>query len=106
MKGWTTRLTICSALLAAAAGAFAQEPPRPPGPPPGVSGPPSNQPSAPAANAPLPVVPPRGGDQVTGRPAGWPERMSPDERRQLRRDINEHGRELYRERRGPRDRAG
>jgi len=102
MKGWTARLTICSALFAAAAGAFAQEPPRPPGPPPGVSGPPS----APAANPPLPMAPPRGGDQVTGRPAGWPERMSPDERRQLRRDINEHGREIYRERRGPRDRAG
>jgi len=101
MKGWTTRLMMCSALLAAAAGAFAQEPPRPPGPPPGMSGPPSGP-----ANPPLPVVPPRGNDQVTGRPAAWPERMSPEERRQLRRDINEHGREIYRERRGPGDRRG
>ncbi len=43
------------------------------------------------------------------RPAVWPPegrggrhgdaRMSPEERQQLRRDINAHGREIYRERR-------
>jgi len=46
------------------------------------------------------------------RTAEWPSRadhgehgdgrMTPEERRQLRRDINAHGRELYRERRGRR----
>ncbi|MBM3346785.1 MAG: hypothetical protein FJY55_09875 [Betaproteobacteria bacterium] len=33
------------------------------------------------------------------RQANWPGQMSPEERRQLRRDIDEHGRDLYRERR-------
>lgn len=49
--------------------------------------------------------------QPAGREAGWDsrrappqERMTPEERRQLRRDIDEHGREVYRERPGDRRR--
>lgn len=64
-----------------------------PGPPPG-----------------MPMMPDRHGDSRDFRgPGEMPrgDRMSPDERRQLRRDINDAGRELYREppgrhwRRGP-----
>jgi len=53
----------------------------------------------PAGNA----LDPRPADQRGLRPparqANWPGHMSPEERRQLRRDIDEHGRDLYKERR-------
>ena len=40
------------------------------------------------------------GEQPPPRQAGWPVgQMSPEERRQLRRDIDQHGRDLYKERR-------
>jgi hypothetical protein len=56
-----------------------------------------------------PLVPDRGEYRDVRNPGDMPrgDRMSPDERRQLRRDINDAGRELYREppgrhwRRGP-----
>ena len=45
--------------------------------------------------------------QAPARGAGWQNpnghrggRMSPDERKQLRRDVNDHGREIYRDRAG------
>ena len=49
---------------------------------------------------PLPLVPAQAGEPVQGREASWPQqgglgRLSPEERRQLRRDINEHGRDIY-----------
>ena len=46
--------------------------------------------------------------QVPARDAGWQNRdanrearMTPEQRRQLRRDIHDHGRDIYRERPGP-----
>jgi hypothetical protein len=55
----------------------------------------------------LPLVPAQAGEPVQGREASWPQqgaagRLSPEERRQLRRDINEHGRDIYGQRRPPR----
>jgi hypothetical protein len=57
----------------------------------------------------LPLIPAQAGEPVQGREASWPQpggpgRLSPEERRQLRRDINEHGRDIYGEgeRRAPR----
>jgi hypothetical protein len=47
----------------------------------------------------VPVPAPQRGDMPPARQAGWPGHMSQEERRQLRRDIGEHGRELYRDRR-------
>lgn len=41
-------------------------------------------------------------DGLPARQAGYPGPMSPEERRQLRRDIDEHGRDLYKDRRDPR----
>ena len=41
-------------------------------------------------------------DSLPARQAGYASPMSPEERRQLRRDIDEHGRDLYRDRREPR----
>lgn len=40
---------------------------------------------------------PRQGERGAGEPAR-PGQLSPEERRQLRRDIREHGREVYQER--------
>ena len=52
-------------------------------------GPPPGRPMVPARQAEFP-----------GRPAQAPlERMTPEERRQLRQDIHQHGREVYRHRR-------
>ncbi|MBI2320491.1 MAG: hypothetical protein HYY28_02170 [Betaproteobacteria bacterium] len=42
-------------------------------------------------------APPRGASGAPER-AREHERMSPEERRQLRRDVTQHGREVYRER--------
>ena len=49
---------------------------------------------------------PAGGEPERAREAngagqGAPGRLSPDQRRQLRRDIGAHGRDIYRERRPP-----
>jgi hypothetical protein len=55
-----------------------------------------------------PLVPDRGEYRDVRNPGDMPrgDRMSPDERRQLRRDINDAGRELYREPPGRRWRRG
>jgi hypothetical protein len=42
---------------------------------------------------------PQRGEAPPARQAGWPGHMSQEERQQLRRDIGEHGREIYRDRR-------
>ena len=44
-----------------------------------------------------PLPPAREAGQVG--PPGRPERMTPEDRRQLRQDIHQHGREVYRGRR-------
>lgn len=44
----------------------------------------------------------RGGDRQADRPTRR-ESLSPDERRQLRRDIEDYGRDIYRDRRGRRN---
>ena len=44
----------------------------------------------------------RGRDREADRPSRR-ESMSPDERRQLRRDIEDYGRDIYRDRRGRRN---
>ena len=88
MKTWI-RLACLAAALAAALPAFAEHPPGPGGrrmqPPPG------QRPFMPPGQRQYP--PP-------GREAGSDDRrgrMTPEERQQLRRDINQHGREVYRE---------
>jgi hypothetical protein len=55
-----------------------------------------------------PMQPMRPQRELPARPADYRERdeprrhsMTPDERRQLRRDITDHGREVYRDRRPP-----
>lgn len=89
MKTWI-RLACLAAALAAALPAFAEHPPGPGGrrmqPPP-----PGQRPFMPPGQRQYP--PP-------GREAGSDDRrgrMTPEERQQLRRDINQHGREVYRE---------
>lgn len=42
---------------------------------------------------------PQRGEAPPARQAGWPGHMSREERQQLRRDIGDHGREIYRDRR-------
>ncbi|HTF16301.1 MAG TPA: hypothetical protein VK643_16705 [Burkholderiales bacterium] len=39
---------------------------------------------------------------TTNRDANRDARMTPEQRRQLRRDVHDHGREIYRDRSGPR----
>jgi hypothetical protein len=48
-------------------------------------------------------MPPPQRDQMPPRDAQDPRRgqLTPDERRQLRRDIGDHGRDVYRDRRPP-----
>jgi len=95
MKAGPRLIAIMLALMAAAATAFAQ--PSPQGPRRGEPG--------------MPMMPQRDGQeqrQFRGPPEmphrGRMMNMSPEERRQLRRDIHEAGKDLYREPpgRGPR----
>ena len=71
--------------------------------------------SGPQGSAPDPYArrgertgPPSGGPLLPAREQGGPqgrppmERMTPEERRQLRQDIHQHGREVYRGRRDER----
>jgi hypothetical protein len=53
--------------------------------------------------APMRPMPPPQRDQMPPRDAQDPRRgqLTPDERRQLRRDIGDHGRDVYRDRRPP-----
>jgi hypothetical protein len=53
--------------------------------------------------APMRPMPPPQRDQMPPRDAQDPLRgqLTPDERRQLRRDIGDHGRDVYRDRRPP-----
>jgi hypothetical protein len=46
----------------------------------------------------VPRPPERGAWQNAERPQPQPARMTDEERRQLRRDISDHGRDIYRER--------
>ena len=55
------------------------------------------QPGGPTRQAQPNPQPPRGPDW-NNRQAPQPGRMSEEERRQLRRDISDHGRDIYRER--------
>jgi len=82
-------VTVLAVLLTlAGANALAQ-----PQPYPGKDQPPRERPMSPAKQE----DPDRmRGAQVPVRPVQ--ERMSPEDRRQLRRDIDQHGRELYRDR--------
>lgn len=94
------KLGVALALWLAAATAFAQMPPRrfQPGGPGGFDGGPQRQ-HAPERQNFQPQPPQREADGG-GQPRE-PNRMSPEERRQLRRDIHDAGRDLYPER-GPR----
>lgn len=62
----------------------------------------AERPGAPAGNGLAPRQADQRGDTLPSRQAGYANPMSPEERRQLRRDIDEHGRDLYKERREPR----
>ena len=68
------------------------------GPPPGRRAP--DRPQQPMPMRPVPPPPPQ---QFPGREAQDPRRagMTPDERQQLRRDITDHGRDVYRDRQPP-----
>ncbi len=78
-------VTVFAVLLTlAGASALAQ-------PYPGKDQPPRERPMNPAKQEDLERM---RGAQVPARPVQ--ERMSPEDRRQLRRDIDQHGRELYR----------
>jgi hypothetical protein len=55
---------------------------------------------APARPAPPQQIPARDAGPQQAHPQRDP-RMSPEERRQLRRDVHDHGRDIYRERGGP-----
>jgi len=85
-------LLLTLAAIAAAWPAAAQ-----PGPPPGRPGqhmgPPPGRPMPPAREASF-------GGRGPANPPAPHERMTPDERRQLRQDINQHGREVYSPQRG------
>jgi hypothetical protein len=66
----------------------------------------SQDPARPGARRGERMDPPPGRPMMAPRDAAMPgrppmERMTPDERRQLRQDINRHGREVYRGRREP-----
>ncbi len=52
---------------------------------------------APGRPTPPQQVPARGGNREANRDA----RMTPEQRRQLRRDVHDHGRDIYRDRTGP-----
>jgi len=84
-----------AAALAAAVPSFAQQ-----GPPPGRKGMERQQPMQPMR----PMGPQR---ESPTQPADFRNRdmgrqsMTPDERRQLRRDITDHGKDVYRDRRPP-----
>ncbi len=62
----------------------------------------AERPGGPGGNGLAPRHADQRADSIPARQAGYPSPMSPEERRQLRRDIDEHGRDLYRERRDPR----
>ena len=79
---------LAAALLAAAWPGYAQQH----GPMRHIDGP---KPMRPAAPPPPPPRELRGGPP--GRP-GPPPHLPPEERRQLRRDIADHGRDIYRDR--------
>jgi len=54
---------------------------------------------APGRPTPPQQVPAR---DTTNRDANRDARMTPEQRRQLRRDVHDHGRDIYRDRSGPR----
>lgn len=92
-RGWFGMLVLALVLLQAAAGqALAQRPEhRFPGGRGGADG---------SGGHVRPMPQPPAGDQERGREAdaagqGAAGRLSPDQRRQLRRDIGAHGREIY-----------
>ena len=86
-----TRMVALMACLIAAVPAVAEQP--------GSSGP-FRRTERPAENGVDPRQALQRGEQPPPRQAGWPVgQMSPEERRQLRRDIDQHGRDLYKERR-------
>jgi hypothetical protein len=80
-------LVLLLAAIAAAGPALAQQGP-PPGRPGQRMGPPPGRPMPPAREASFGGRPPAG-------PAAPHDRMTPDERRQLRQDIHQHGQEVY-----------
>ena len=93
MKEFLTVMAGVAFFLAFALPVQAQ-PSQPPGPRFARPGP------APARPAPPQQIPAHNAGPHNAIPQRDP-RMSPDERRQLRRDVHDHGRDIYRDRRGP-----
>ena len=90
VRGATTGLLLSAVMLAVALTAdpaAAQQPG------------PFRRAERPTGNAAEPRQALQRGEQPPPRQASAPGQMSPEERRQLRRDIDEHGRDLYKERR-------
>jgi len=67
----------------------------------GQGGPRFARPGPAARPVPPQQIPARDAGQRNAIPQRDP-RMTPDERRQLRRDVHDHGRDIYRDRGGPR----
>ena len=93
------RILVTAGLAAALAAAWpsaAQQ-----GPPPGRRA--ADRPQQPMPMRPLPPPQREFPQQFPGREAQDPRRagMTPDERQQLRRDITDHGRDVYRDRQPP-----
>ena len=93
------RILVTAGLAAALAAAWPSAGQQ--GPPPGRRA--ADRPQQPMPMRPLPPPQREFPQQFPGREANDPRRagMTPDERRQLRRDITDHGRDVYRDRQPP-----